>query len=81
LNLVFLNSAFLLAATAAVLPLIIHLISRRRVEVVDFSSIRFLRELERKKIRRVRLRQILLLPVRPPGRRSGSRENIGRHRP
>lgn len=64
MNLIFLNSAFLVATSAAVLPLVIHLISRRRVETVDFSSIRFLKELERKKIRRVRLRQILLLVVR-----------------
>jgi hypothetical protein len=63
-NLTFLNSAFLFAAFAAVLPLVIHLISRRRVETVDFSSIRFLKELERKKIQRVRIRQILLLVVR-----------------
>ena len=64
MNLVFLNSAFLLAVSAAVLPLVIHLISRRRVEIVEFSSIRFLKELERKKIRRVKLRQIALLIVR-----------------
>jgi hypothetical protein len=64
LNLTFLNTAFLFAALAALLPLLIHLISRRRVATVDFSSLRFLKELERKRIRRVRLRQILLLIVR-----------------
>jgi len=63
-GLTFLNGAFLAAALAALIPLVIHLISRRRVEVVDFSSLRFLKELERKRIRRVRLRQILLLIVR-----------------
>ncbi len=60
----FLNAAFLFAALAALLPLIIHLISRRRVETVDWSSLRFLKELERKRIRRVRIRQILLLVIR-----------------
>ena len=64
MNLTFLNGAFLFAALAALLPLVIHLISRRRVTTVDFSSLRFLKELERKKIRRVRLRQILLLVIR-----------------
>jgi hypothetical protein len=64
LGLTFLNVGFLFAALAALVPLIIHLISRRRVETVDWSSLRFLRELERKRIRRVRLRQILLLIVR-----------------
>ncbi len=64
MNFTFLNGAFLFAAFTALLPLIIHLISRRRVSTVDFSSLRFLKELERKRIRRVRLRQILLLIVR-----------------
>jgi hypothetical protein len=64
LGLTFLNVGFLFAALAALVPLIIHLISRRRVETVDWSSLRFLKELERKRIRRVRLRQILLLIIR-----------------
>ncbi len=64
LNFTFLNGAFLFASLAALLPLLIHLISRRRVATIDFSSLRFLKELERKRIRRVRLRQILLLIVR-----------------
>ncbi len=64
MNLTFLNAGFLFAALAALIPLVIHLISRRKVETVDFSSLRFLKELERKRIRRVRLRQILLLIVR-----------------
>jgi hypothetical protein len=64
MNLTFLNAGFLFAAVAALIPLVIHLISRRKVETVDFSSLRFLKELERKRIRRVRLRQILLLIVR-----------------
>jgi hypothetical protein len=64
LNLTFLNAGFLFAALAALIPLVIHLISRRKVETVDFSSLRFLKELERKRVRRVRLRQILLLIVR-----------------
>jgi len=63
-GLTFLNGAFLIAALAALVPIVIHLISRRRVETIDFSSLRFLKELERKRIRRVRLRQILLLIIR-----------------
>lgn len=64
MGMTFLNSAFLFSAFAALLPLVIHLISRRRVATVDFSSLRFLKELERRKIRRIRLRQIALLIVR-----------------
>jgi hypothetical protein len=64
LGITFLNGAFLFAALAALLPLVIHLISRRRMSTVDFSSLRFLKELERRRVRRVRLRQILLLVIR-----------------
>jgi len=64
MGLTFLNSTFLFAALAALLPLIIHMLSRRQVKTVDFSSLLFLKELERRKIRRVRIRQILLLVVR-----------------
>ncbi len=64
MNLTFLNPAFLFAALAALLPLVIHMLSRRQVKTVDFSSLMFLKELERRKVRRVRIRQILLLIVR-----------------
>ncbi len=64
MGLTFLNSAFLFAALAALLPLIIHMLSRRQVKTVDFSSLLFLKELERRKVRRVRIRQILLLIIR-----------------
>jgi len=64
MGLTFLNSTFLFAALAALLPLIIHMLSRRRVKTVDFSSLLFLKELERRKVRRIRIRQILLLVIR-----------------
>lgn len=64
MGLTFLNVGFLFAALAALVPLIIHLISRRRLETVDWSSLRFFKELERKRIRRVRLRERLLLLIR-----------------
>lgn len=64
MGLTFLNSTFLFAALAALLPLIIHMLSRRQVRTVDFSSLLFLKELERRKVRRVRIRQILLLIIR-----------------
>ena len=51
-------------ALAASLPLLIHLFGRRRTQQVAFSSLRFLRKLERDQIRRLKLRQILLLILR-----------------
>ena len=60
----FLNSTFLLAAVAALIPLIIHLLSRRRRKVVEFSSLRHLKAMQRRQVRRLQLRQLLLLIIR-----------------
>jgi hypothetical protein len=60
----FLNALFLAGMAAAILPILIHLFSRRRARRMQFSSTRFLRELNRQRIRRVRLRQLLLLALR-----------------
>ena len=63
-GLTFLNAVFLAGIAAAALPILIHLFSRRRARRVEWSSNRFLRELNRQRIRRVKLRQLLLLLVR-----------------
>jgi len=60
----FLNSVFLAGLVAAALPILIHLFSRRRAKEVRFPSIEFLREVSRKKVRRLQLRQLLLLALR-----------------
>ena len=52
----FLNPAMLFAAMAAVIPLIIHLFSRRKVKVVEFSSIRHLKAMQRRQVRRLKIR-------------------------
>ena len=62
--LTFLNSVVLPILTAALIPLIIHFLSKRRVKVIEFSSLRFLKQLENRRIRHVRLYQILLIIVR-----------------
>ena len=59
-----LNPAFLFALAAAALPLLIHLFSRRRVPEFPFSSLRFLRRSDRRSMRRVSLRRLLLLALR-----------------
>jgi hypothetical protein len=63
-SLSFLNPAFLWALPAASIPLIIHLLSRRRLPEVQFPTTQFLRALEPREIRRIRLREILLLILR-----------------
>ncbi len=60
----FLNGAFLAAIATAALPVLIHLFSRRRAREVPFSSLGFLDEITRRKIRRIQLRQWILLALR-----------------
>jgi len=60
----FLNSAVLIAAAAALIPLLIHLFSRRRVKIVPFSSLKHLKEMQKRQVRRLKIRQLLLLILR-----------------
>lgn len=60
----FLNPLILLGLAAAAIPIVVHLFNFRRPERVDFSTLRFLRELEATAMRRVRIRQWLLLALR-----------------
>jgi hypothetical protein len=60
----FLNPILLFISAAALIPLLIHLFNRRRIKKLDFSSILFLKSLEKIKIRRLKLRQIILLILR-----------------
>jgi hypothetical protein len=60
----FLNSTFLIAAAAALIPLIIHLFSKRRVKVIEFSSLKHLKAMQRRQVRRLKIRQLLLLIIR-----------------
>jgi len=63
-GLTFLNSLFLAGLAAAALPILIHLFSKKKAQDVPFSSIEYLREISIKKVRRMRLRQFLLLALR-----------------
>lgn len=60
----FLNPLVLLGLAAAAIPILIHLFNFRKPRRVEFSSLQFLRELERKAMRKMRLRQWLLLALR-----------------
>ncbi len=63
----FLNPFYLAALAAVAIPLIVHMLSRRRVPVYYFSSLRFLRASDRRSMRRVNLRRILLMILRMAG--------------
>ena len=60
----FLNPVFLIAAGAAVIPLVLHLIQRSRTIRVPFSTIRFLKLAQRRSSRRIRLENFLLWLLR-----------------
>ena len=60
----FLNSSILFGLAAVAIPLIIHLLTRQKVKKIYFSSLLFLKELKAQKIRRIKIRQILLLIIR-----------------
>jgi hypothetical protein len=60
----FLNSMFLWAAGAAVIPLVLHLMQRRRTVRVMFGTIRFLKQAHRRSVNRLRLENFLLWLVR-----------------
>ena len=60
----FLNPLFLFGLFAAAIPLLIHLWSRRQAVTVDFSSLMFLVAAHRQNVRRLQLKQLLILLLR-----------------
>ncbi len=53
-----------LAALAALIPILLHLMRRRDVRQIVFPAIRYLRQAEQRHARRLRLRHLLLLATR-----------------
>ncbi len=60
----FLNPLFLFGLAAAAIPILIHLFTRRRPREVRFPSLEFLAEVNQSEIRRLKLKQWLLLLLR-----------------
>ncbi len=60
----FLNLAVLFGLAAAALPLAIHLLHRGRTQPQPFSDLGFLRQLQQNRMRRLQLRQWLVLLLR-----------------
>ncbi len=60
----FLNPLFLFGLGAAAIPVLIHLFTRRKPREVRFPSLDFLSEVNQSEIRRLRLKQWLLLLLR-----------------
>lgn len=60
----FLNPLVLFGLGAAAIPILIHLFTKRRPREVQFSSLEFLTEVHQSEIRRLKLKQWLLLALR-----------------
>jgi hypothetical protein len=62
--LTFLNPIALFGLIAAAIPILLHIFNLRKLKTVEFSTLSFLKELQKTKIRRLKLRQLLLLFLR-----------------
>ncbi|HCK99890.1 MAG TPA: hypothetical protein DHW42_07300 [Candidatus Marinimicrobia bacterium] len=60
----FINSFILYLLPLVTVPLLIHLIGRQRIFQHEFSTLRFLKQLEHDLIRKLKIRQIILLMLR-----------------
>ncbi len=60
----FLNTTILLLTTLAIIPILIHLFNRQRVKRIKFSSIRYLQSLQKTRMRRLKIKQLILLLLR-----------------
>jgi hypothetical protein len=60
----FLNSAFLFALAAVSLPLIIHFLSKRRIKTIEFSSLKFLEQMQKNRMKWIKIKELILLILR-----------------
>ncbi len=60
----FLNPAILFGLLAASIPVLIHLLNLRKLKKIEFSTLTFLKELQKNRIRKIKLKQWLLLALR-----------------
>ena len=60
----FLNSAILFALAAVSIPLIIHFLSKRRIKTIEFSSLRFLEQMQKNRMKWLKMKELILLFLR-----------------
>ncbi|HZO86756.1 MAG TPA: BatA domain-containing protein [Chthonomonadaceae bacterium] len=60
----FLNPGFLSALALVTVPLLIHLLRRRKLKVVRWAAMEFLRQSQRRQRRRLRIEELILLALR-----------------
>ncbi|MFP4458656.1 MAG: BatA domain-containing protein [Candidatus Zixiibacteriota bacterium] len=91
--LAFLNKIFLPFFLLVALPIIIHLLTRKKRERIKFPTIRFLQKIQERRMRKFRIRQIILLILRTlivfflvgsfarPTIRTRNAQAVGEHQP
>ncbi len=60
----FLNPFVLFGLAAAAIPILIHLLNKRKLRTIEFSTLTFLKELQKNKMRKITIRQWILLLLR-----------------
>ena len=60
----FLNPFVLFGLAAAAIPILLHLLNLRKLKTIDYSTLRFLKELQKTSIRKLKAQQIILLILR-----------------
>ncbi|MFA5404141.1 MAG: BatA and WFA domain-containing protein, partial [Ignavibacteria bacterium] len=60
----FLNPYFLFGLFAVLIPIFLHLFNLHKVKKMEFSTLMFLKEIQKSKLRRIRIKQLLLLILR-----------------
>lgn len=61
---VFLNPAVLFGLIAAAIPVLLHFLNLQKLKKIEFSTLAFLKELQKTKIRKLKFKQWLLLALR-----------------
>ncbi|MBI5401882.1 MAG: BatA domain-containing protein [Ignavibacteriae bacterium] len=60
----FINPYLLFGLFAVAIPILLHLFNLQKVRKMEFSTLMFLKEIQKSKLRRIRIKQILLLILR-----------------
>lgn len=60
----FINPYILFGLFAVAIPILLHLFNLQKVRKMEFSTLMFLKEIQKSKLRKIRIKQILLLIIR-----------------
>ena len=61
---IFQNPSILIGLTAVLIPILVHLFNLKKVKKVEFSTLMFLKDIQKSRFRRIRIKQLILLLLR-----------------